>query len=208
MKVSSRIGLLLLAVALCASCGNVVPSPSAISASGSPAVRPATSGPTIGSTASPVVPSASPPPTPSASPSATPPYRIALGDQVVQQKPGTIIFGSLPAGIEGAFLEPYLTWPKGGLTYEAEVAFGAFWGEPAGASQIRITLYRFTGGTLHLVWSDAKRVNPEATSYFDELVPFKGPGIYRLEVTRGSGLLAWGIAHMGPRCTETSCSGG
>jgi hypothetical protein len=70
------------------------------------------------------------------------------------------------------------------VPYDWEVAFGAFWGEAVGHSQIRITLYRFTGGTLHLVWSDAKRVKPEATSYFDELVPFKAPGVYRLEVTQ------------------------
>lgn len=123
------------------------------------------------------------------------------------QEPGTIIFGSLPGPLSAAWLEPFLTWPDEGLTYEARVAFGAFWGAPLGASAIRITLYRVQGGTLHLVWSDVKRVGPEATGYLDELVPFKGPGTYRLEVTRRSALLAWGVAFMGPRC-ETNCSGG
>lgn len=157
--------------------------------------------------ASPAVPVASPSATPSVSPSATPPYRVQLGSQSVEQEPGTILFGSLPGPLEEARLEPYLTWPPDGLTYEATVAFGAFWGRPARASQISITLHRVSAGTLHLVWSDAKRVDPKTTGYLDALVPFKGPGTYRLEVTVGSELLAWGLAHMGPRC-ESNCSGG
>ena len=137
-----------------------------------------------------------------------PPYRIIAGDEVIVPAPGTIIFGSLPLGPRSdGFLEPYLTWPEGGLTIDAEVAFVAFWGQPLGASQIRITLYRVAGETLRLVWSDQKRVGPDATGFMDELVPFKAPGTYRLEVTRGATLLAWGLAHMGPRC-ETNCSGG
>lgn len=113
----------------------------------------------------------------------------------------------MPGPLSDAWLEPFLTWPEGGLTYEAEVAFGAFWGEPSGAAQIRITLYRLKGGTLDLVWSDTKQVDAGATGYLNELVPFSGPGTYRLEVTNGSTLLAWGVAFMGPRC-ETNCSGG
>lgn len=148
------------------------------------------------------------PATPSPSPPATPPYRIILSGEAVLQEPGTIIFGSLRGRLADAWLEPFLTWPERGLTVEAEVAFGAFWGEPLGASQITITLYRLKGGTLDLVWADMKRISPDATGYLDELVPFKGPGTYRLEVTRGSMLLAWGVAFMGPRCGETNCSGG
>jgi hypothetical protein len=147
-------------------------------------------------------------PTTSASLSAAPPYRILLGDEVIVQESGTIIFGSLqPGRVSDAWLEPYLTWPEGGLTYEARIAFGAFWGAPVGGSQIRITLYRVTRGTLQLVWSDTKAVAQDAMGFLDELVPFKGPGTYRLEVTRGSELLAWGLAHMGPRC-ESNCSDG
>ena len=136
-----------------------------------------------------------------------PPYRVQLGDVVVTQEPGTIIFGSLPGGLSADLLEPYLTWPEGGLTIDADVAFGAFWGRPVEASEIRITLYRVAGGTLRLVWSDRKDVAPGSAAYLDELVPFAAPGTYRLEVTRGSTLLAWGVAHMGPRCV-TDCSGG
>lgn len=209
MPVPKRIGLLIVAAAWCGACGDVMPSPPSLSASVSPA-------PTVSAPPLPVEPSArattpaaSPPEaTPSGSPSITPPYRVRLGDEEIVQQPGTIIFGSLPLGLgSDGFLEPYLTWPDGGLTIDAEVAFGAFWGQPLGASEIRITLYRVSGGTLRLVWSDTKPVAPEAIGYLDELVPFKAPGTYRLEVTRGSTLLAWGLAHMGPRC-ETNCSGG
>lgn len=140
-------------------------------------------------------------------PSPAPPYRIQLGDESIEQKPGTIIFGSLPGPVEEGRLDPYVTWPEVGLTYEAALAFGAFWGGPVRASKVRITLYRMGGGTLHLVWSDTKALDPAATGYLDALVPFKGPGTYRLEVTRGSELLAWGLARLGPRC-ESNCSGG
>lgn len=78
---------------------------------------------------------------------------------------------------------------------------------PVGAPQIRITLYRVRGGTLEIVWSDVKRVDADATGYLDLLVPFKGLGTFRLEVTRGSELLAWGIANLGPKC-KSDCSGG
>ncbi len=98
-------------------------------------------------------------------------------------------------------------WPEAGYPYDWRYAFGAFWGEPVEASKIRITLYRVTEGTLRLEWSDTKRVTPDATGYLDELVRFKGPGAYRLEVTRGSDLLAWVVAKMAPRCDQ-SCSGG
>jgi hypothetical protein len=125
----------------------------------------------------------------------------------VRQEPGTVIFGSLRDLVKEAYLEPFLTWPKDGITIDAPVAFGAFWGGPANTSEIRITLYRVSNGTLRLVWTDTKQVKPDAAGYLDELVPFKGLGTYRLEVTRGSALLAWGVAHMGPRC-EANCSGG
>jgi hypothetical protein len=87
-------------------------------------------------------------------------------------------------------------------------AYGAYWGDPVGASRIRISLYRVSGGTLDLVWSDVKSVDPDATGLFDDLVPFASPGTYRLEITNGSNLLAWGIARMGPKCGGTRCSGG
>ena len=67
-----------------------------------------------------------------------------------------------------------------------------------------------SGGLGHApphIWSQTRPVDPEATGYLDELVPFEGPGTYRLEVTRGADLLAWGIAHMGPLC-KSNCSGG
>jgi hypothetical protein len=155
--------------------------------------------------------SASTPPTTSPStpsPSPAPPYRIILGGNPVHQEPGTILFGSLPGPISDALLEPFPAWPERGLTIEAEVAFGAFWGGPLGASQITITLYRIEDGVLNLVWRDTKRVGTEETGYLDALVPFRRAGTYRLEVTRGATLLAWGVAFMGPPCGETDCSGG
>ena len=147
-----------------------------------------------------------PPANPSETPAPSPPY-TAHPELQVPQAPGTIIFGSIPGPLEDAWIEPYVTWPEGGMTYEARMAFGAFWGGRAGTSQIRITLYRVRGGTLDLVWTDSKRISPNATGFFDELVPFRGPGTYRLEVTRGPDLLAWGLAFMGPRCVS-NCSGG
>lgn len=209
MRLPTPIGLLIVAAAIVASCADAVPAPASDRASVLPALTsggpPSATEPSARATAA----AASPPSaTPSPSASTVPPYRVLLGDEAVVQEPGTIIFGSLPLGPRpDGFLEPYLTWPDGGLTIDAEVAFGAFWGQPLGASQIRITLYRVAGGTLRLVWSDKKNIAPESVGYLDELVPFKAPGTYRLEVTRGSTLLAWGPAYMGPRC-ETNCSGG
>ncbi len=128
-------------------------------------------------------------------------------DDEAPQDAGTVWYGNLTGPPSSVRLEPILRWPKGGLTYEGLRAFGAFWGEPVGAARIRISLYRVSGGTLDLIWSDLKRTEPAATGYLDDLVPFRGPGTYRLEVTRGSELLAWGVAHLGPRC-EVNCLGG
>jgi hypothetical protein len=202
------VGVLLVAAALCSSCGNVVPSSSAAPSGGSGDPVPSMSDPAETTGATPVPPVFSQPPTTaSASPAATPPYTTSTMPEAASQEPGTIIFGSLPGPLEERRLEPFVTWPEGGLTYEAAIAFGAFWGEPLRAPQIRITLYRVSGETLQLVWTDTKEVGPDATGYLDKLVPFTAPGTYRLEVTRGSRLLAWGIAFMGPRC-EANCSGG
>jgi hypothetical protein len=195
-----QIGLLLVAVALCASCGNLVPSPPAIRETESPA-------PTDSAAATPSAAVASPPAaTPPASPAPTPPYQIRLDEPIVQE-PGTVVFGELEGPASDIWLTAYLPWPERGYPYDGRYAFGAFWGEAVQASKIRITLYRITGGTLRLVWSDTKPVAPDATGYLDELVPFKGPGTYRLEVTRGSELLAWVVARMAPRCDQ-NCSGG
>jgi hypothetical protein len=204
VRIRTRFGLLMIAAAVVASCADVVPSQSADRTNVSQA--PTTEAPP--STAAPTAPSSTPPtPTPAASEAGVPPYRIVFGDEPVIQERGTILFGSSPGPIAEARLEPFLTWPDGGLTIDAPVAFGAFWGEPVEASEVRITLYRVAGGTLRLVWSDTKSVPPESTGYFDALVPFEAPGTYRLEVTRGPFLLAWGLAHMGPRC-KSDCSGG
>lgn len=195
-----RIGLFLVAAELCASCGNVVPSPPTARETQLPAT-------TDRATATPPVAVASPPaPTAFASPAATPPYNIRLDEPIAQER-GTVVFGELEGPASDVWLTAYLPWPERGYPYDSRYAFGAFWGEPVKASKIRITLYRITGGTLRLVWSDTKPVTPDATGYLDELVPFKGPGMYRLEVTRGSELLAWVVAHMAPRC-EQNCSGG
>jgi hypothetical protein len=202
---SIALGVLVIALAACAT---VEPRPSTSTGPGeSGAIESTSPSPTTSLAPLPMPTRASRPPADSsATPAPLPPYTTHPGPQVPQE-PGTIIFGSIPGPLEEALIEPYLTWPEGGLTYEARVAFGAFWGGPAGTSQIRITLYRVTNGTLDLVWSDSKLVSPEATGYFDELVPFRGPGTYRLEVTRGPDLLAWGLAFMGPKCV-TNCSGG
>jgi hypothetical protein len=196
-----------LAVVLTA-CVTVEPTPSASErAEGSDGIESDAPSPTSSLALLPMPTRASRPPADaSATPAPTPPYTTHPGPQVPQE-PGTIIFGSIPGPLEEALIEPYVTWPEGGLPYDARTAFGAFWGGPAGTSQIGITLYRVRSGTLDLVWTDSKRIDPDATGFFDELVPFRGPGTYRLEVTRGPTLLAWGLAFMGPRCV-TNCSGG
>lgn len=194
-----RLWLVVVAAALFASCGDATPSRPATSAGPSATARAGTSAPNASPT--PVRQSQQP------TPSATPPYRFAIDDPGPAQEAGTILFGALSGPVSDGVIEPFRTWPEGGMTYEAPISFGAFWGSPVGASQIRITLYRVRGGTLDRVWSDVKRVDASATGFLDRLVPFKGPGTYRLEVTRDSELLAWGTAHLGPKC-ETNCSGG
>ena len=134
-----RIALVLVAVVLCASCGNVIPSPPAVRETASPA-------PTIDAAATPRVAVASPPAaTPPPSPAATPPYQIRL-DEPIAQEPGTIVFGELEGSPSDIWLTAYLPWPEKGYPYDWRYAFGAFWGEPVEASKIRITLYRMTAG--------------------------------------------------------------
>jgi len=200
----TRLSLVIAGAVLCASCGDVVPSRTTSTVDPSPAVLVETPAPTAASIATPTAPAPSP------MASATPPYRLDdLGSDMEgrAQEPGTIIFGALSGPVSDARIEPFWTWPDGGMTYEFRFAFGAFWGGPARAPQIRITLYRLKGGTLDRVWSDVKDIDPDATGYLDTLVPFDGPGTFRLEVTRSSDLLAWGVAHLGPKC-ESDCSGG
>jgi hypothetical protein len=144
-------------------------------------------------------------PPPTASPLAPPPYTVLERGVLVRQEPGTILFGTL--GPELTWIAPFTTSARSDLTHEADVGFGAFWGQPVGAARIRVTLYRVTGGTLRLVWSVQKRVKPNATAFLDQLVPFKRPGTYRLEVTSGSMLLAWGLAVVHPPC-QANCAGG
>lgn len=199
MSVARHVPFLLAVAAMGASCGDVVPSPSVALASPSPAAVAESPTPTARLVGSPIVPAISP------EPSAAgwePPYDIEY--DVEPQLPGTIWFGGLSGPRR---LDPILEWPDAGFKYDFPFRFGAFWGEPIGALRIRISLYRVGGGTLDLIWSEVKRVEPDATGYLDDLVPFKGPGTYRLEVTRGSELLAWGVAHLGPKC-KVNCSGG
>ena len=197
-----RIGLMFVVLAFCSACADFSPSPTARDTQ-SPGPTAEASAPTSSSVATPPVAVGLPP---AASPAATPPYQIRLDEPIVQE-PGTVVFGELEGSPSDIWLTAYLPWPEKGYPYDGRYAFGAFWGEPVEASKIRITLYRMTQGTLRLVWSDTKSVRPDATGYLDELVPFKGPGTYRLEVTRGSDLLAWVVAKMAPRCDQ-GCSGG
>jgi hypothetical protein len=209
VRIPRNQGLLVVAAALCVSCGSVVPPPSAAPASASAALTVDSPAPALSPAASPTEAVASPPgPTPSASPLATPPYTVLEGGVSVAQERGTILFGYPEQGRTPTWIAPFRTSTRSDLTHEAVVAFGAFWGQPVGASRIRVSLYRVTGGTLRLVWSVEKLVKPSATGYLDELVPFKRSGTYRLEVTHGSMLLAWGLAVLHEPCGETNCSGG
>jgi hypothetical protein len=148
------------------------------------------------------MPAREPVATPSVSPAVMPPYGTM--DQGPPQKPGTIVFGTLEAN---GRINPFVGWPDAGLSIEYVYAFGAFWGKPVDATTIGITLYEVKAGTLHLVWTDAKKVSRAATGYLDTLVRFKRPGLYRLEVTRNGELLAWAMTKMEPPCVG-NCSGG
>ncbi|HEY7130639.1 MAG TPA: hypothetical protein VH440_00220 [Candidatus Limnocylindrales bacterium] len=103
----------------------------------------------------------------------------------------------------------YVGWPDAGLGTDHAYAFGAYWGQPIGATRIEVTLYEVKAETLHLVWTDSKPVKPDATGYLDTLVPFRRPGIYRLEVTRRNELVASALTRIEPACVgPTACSGG
>lgn len=127
------------------------------------------------------------------------PYKV-IG---ASQQPGTILFG----WIENGALDPFVGWPDAGLGIEYRYAFGAYWGQPLGATRIQITLYRVRGGVLNVVWTDTKSVDKDATGYLDTLSFFREPGLYRLEVARGPELIAWALTQIAPKCTE-NCSGG
>lgn len=138
-----------------------------------------------------------------------PPYQPHYGNDIIAQAPGTILFGSVNGPIKEGWLDAYVAFPEDGVPYSFRLAFGAFWGQPLGVTHIRITLYRVTrSGTLRLVWTDQKAIDRDATGYFDYLAKFTAVGTYRLEVTRGSRLLAWGVIPLGPPCGPTNCSGG
>lgn len=136
-----------------------------------------------------------------------PPYAF-YGDQ---QQPGTIVFGTFePDGK----LDPFaprargplgITRTSGGIDHMN--AFGAFWGEPVGQSSVAISLYGYERGVLELIWSDVKSIDRKATGVADTLVPFPRPGLYRMEVTRGNRVIAWGLADVSPQCTR-DCAGG
>jgi hypothetical protein len=182
-----------------------------ITLAGCMSVEPSSSAATF-STLAPTPSSRTPEPAPSTVPpgpsaSSVPPYTITSGRDKIEQQPGTILFGSLPGPLSDGVLEPYLTWPEDGLTIDADVAFGAFWGRPLEASNVTVTLYRVVNGTTEPEWSRRRDADAAATGFLGTLPGFKRPGTYRLEVTRGSELLAWGVAQMGPACTS-NCSGG
>lgn len=119
------------------------------------------------------------------------------------QEAGTIIFGS---PVDGG-LSPYVGWPDAGLQVGDGYAFGAYWGEPTGGTRIEISLVRLDGGSEDLVWTDVKSIAPDDTGYTDTLVPFKRPGLYRLDVTQGGDILASSFTQIYPRCVGV-CTGG
>lgn len=157
-------------------------------------------------TAAPVSPSV---PRPPAEASPSPASAAPIGPAYVvdsygrPQEAGTIIFGS---PVEGG-LSPYVGWPDAGLQVGDAYAFGAYWGEPTGATRIEISLVRLDGGTEDIVWTDATSIAPDATGFTDTLVPFKRPGLYRLDLTQGDDVLAPSLTQIYPRCVGV-CSGG
>jgi hypothetical protein len=87
-------------------------------------------------------------------------------------------------------------------------AFGAFWGQPLGRDEIRVTLYEVVDGSLRQVWSETKRAKVLDRGFADSVVPIDEPGLYRMEVTRGADVLAWGLLDVEPPCEALGCSGG
>jgi hypothetical protein len=57
------------------------------------------------------------------------------------------------------------------------------------------------------VWSDVKPVDSADGGFADTLVRFQRPGLYRLDVTAGTELLASSLMRMAPPCA-VDCSGG
>jgi hypothetical protein len=129
-----------------------------------------------------------------------------------EQRRGTIAFGRFT---DDGKLAAYWNRPQGVVGIpRARIgtgqlkAFGAFWGQPIGDDAVRITLYEVRGGTLHRVWSQSKRVDVVATGFADTIVPIAKPATYRMEVTRGNDVMAWGLLVVIPPCESLGCSGG
>ena len=101
-----------------------------------------------------------------------------------------------------------LGMPRSSTTVGQPRAFGAFWGRPLDRDEIRVTLYEVVDGTMRQVWSVTKRAKVIDTGFADTVAPTTDPGIYRMEVTRGADVLAWGLLEVGPPCAAIACSGG
>ena len=130
-----------------------------------------------------------------------PPYEIYGGGGPQQRR--TILLGAK----DGDALEPYAAWPDGRFAVDAPLTYGAYWGEPAGATELRLAIYQVIDETLELVSSVMVTVDPSAMGHLDQLPAIARAGLYRVEITRGSEVLAWTLVLMDPPCGE-SCAGG
>jgi hypothetical protein len=140
-------------------------------------------------------------PTPTAAALLEPPYVLDNGGY--PQSPGTIEFGTWqPNGR----LAPYSGFPYG-FGIDQDLGFGAYWGYPAPTPAITITLYELVADAWTVVWSDVKPVDSADGGFADTLVRFQRPGLYRLDVTAGTELLASSLMRMAPPCA-VDCSGG
>ena len=134
---------------------------------------------------------------PSASPG--PPYRVL--NHSGPQDARTILFGQL----HGDTFFFGTAFFRGALQ---NLAFAAYFGQPARAEKLTFTLYRIDGVRHSVVWSVTQPVPRDATGFADTLAGVVDVGAYGLGVTRGINLLAWGTFVVIAACTQNCGAGG
>jgi hypothetical protein len=164
------------------------PTPSTVA---SPSIEPETPPPT---------PMVSPEPTPVSSPSASPGPPYVLLNHAGPQDPHTILFGQKRGDGFSVRSEAWSISTR-------DIAFAAYFGEPARSRQLTFTLYRIDGVRHSVVWSVTQPIAKDAIGFIDTLAAVRVEGVYGLGVSRGINLLAWGSFVVLPPCVGI-CTGG
>jgi hypothetical protein len=89
-----------------------------------------------------------------------------------------------------------------------DLAFAAYFGEPARTRKLTFTLYRINGVRHSVIWSVTQPVSKDATGFADTLAGIGALGVYGLGVTSGFFLLAWGSFVVEAPCTQNCGAGG